>query len=253
MRKIFEASSQVVLNPPKKNTGLTHMLSDWWRDKHRVFLEDEQEPAQAQGVFRPKLCCTLNFCICSGRGRLAWDFHTNVAALLRPHFRAKKKVKPPGRFLLDDAALVLRLESSFSPDNVDMIDPFDPEPVDVQPAGAVWLHLSYINLTSFVFTVLPLTWAAEDQGRHTLLLKPDANFEVDALAWSKRVDFQYRWEMTLFEICANRPKSVHVCVSLSSLAACPLRSTWPYVPIDSRPYSHLHPCLQERHPGAGLR
>ncbi|CAE7439801.1 HIS7 [Symbiodinium sp. CCMP2592] len=192
------------MNPPRRQTGVMRFLTEWWSQQHQVVLHDESPKLPPlHGEFQTQLCCVLNFCVCSGRGQVALFFHKNLASLLRPHFVRRQKVTPPGRSALDDALLVMRFSSSYSSSDaasylLSLEDDAEPKPCP----GDVWYHLSYMNLTTFHCTLLPLRLATEGQSGpgYNLVLPPDAAFQSSVEQFSADIDFDFRWQVHFFTV-----------------------------------------------------
>ena len=198
------AISEVLMNPPRRQTGVMRFLTDWWSQQHQVVLHDESPKLPPlRGNFQTQLCCVLNFCVCSGRGQVALFFHKSLASLLRPNFVRRQKVTPPGRSALDDALLVLRFRSSYSSSDAASYLPSLEEDVEPKPCPAdVWYHLSYMNLTTFHCTLLPLHLATEGQcgPGYNLVLPPDAAFQSSVEQFSADIDFDFRWQVHFFTV-----------------------------------------------------
>ena len=194
----------------RAKTGVMKTLSKWWSKQREIFLHDAANAAAAPGVFKPKICSILNLCMCAGAGQQAWFFHQNVVALLRPILRAKKKIKPPARILVDEARLIVKLSSSYSSSLPDDFDPCDATSEPAKIPAALWFHISYINLTSYHFTVMPLR---EISNRGANLRVPDdVALSSDVAAWKTFIDFGFSLGDALL-----RDLLLQACINLSML------------------------------------
>ena len=206
---------QVLLHPPTPKSGLLSLLTHWWREQHTVFLQPGDEADRdASAGFKQQLCCTLSLCICSGTGQLAFWMHDNVKKLLRPLLRTKQKVKPPGRILVDEAKLVLKLTAAATASAAEAtVDPFAVEQYAEQPVD-LYFHLAYINLSTYHSTLLQLR-PVEPLGS-TLSVLPHPEFEMDTAAWAKHINFQWRWRLEFLVIQGSRHLVGISCMGSSS-------------------------------------
>ena len=195
------------MNPPRRQSGVMKFLTDWWSQQHQVILHDEspQLPDTAAN-YKTKLCSVLNFCVCSGMGKIALQFRKNLSALLRPCFVRRKKITPPARSMLDEARLVLRFRSSYGSDAAMYIQSLDDAAETKQCPADIWYHLSYLNLSTFQFTLLPLHLPARPQAAgpcYDLVVCPDASFQSSIQQFSADMDFDSRWQVDFFIISVS--------------------------------------------------
>jgi hypothetical protein len=196
--------------------GLKRKLEERWDQRHSMFLDSKvpkvvDTPSKR---FMQTQCQKLGICVCQGSGHEAFCLHQNLVALARPFFAVPKtrkpkgskvkvkNVKPQARRHLDKAYLVLSLTAARK-EPAEQVDDrnWGQLAVDLtRPAGepiSHWLHVSYVNCSSWHFSVLHLDEAnegkAREDGLHILKVQSPAKFTTSFEAFSEALDFDCTW------------------------------------------------------------
>ena len=136
-----------------------HLGNSW--EQGSLLIQEAAQPdisfseEQAASLHRTTQCFELGECLCSNSadqsGRHAVMFHEQLVKRLKLLCWSKKKEKSESRKLLESGFIVLALAKRVSS---------DVEGVEIMEDGSfaeqVYLHVSYVNYSSWKMTVLPL-------------------------------------------------------------------------------------------------
>ena len=224
-----------------ERSKMRSMLADKWDSMHNMYLHDEQ-PAlgEVPARLKPTPCCQMGLCVCSGAGLKAKLFHKNLVSFLRPAFtpkRQRRKRQHDGTYkpvpwtpaekeqqavlgshrkLLKEGFIVLRLEhqedskleAHFLHDSWARLasKALGQSNASSGHAQSIWLHLGYVNYTSWGMGLLQLV---EDHERlpcdrwHRLLVQ-DPYRASDCLAcFRAAVDFDLQWAAKVYHILSD--------------------------------------------------
>ncbi|CAE7693615.1 unnamed protein product [Symbiodinium sp. CCMP2592] len=187
--------------------GLNAMLDESWSNRCTLTRQSAAPALDVSGAFQPSVCCSLGFCVHAGKGLQAFAMHSKLSKLLRPFVQAvrqkrkvgeavqpsdskrKKPVHPEARKLLDRAMLIFRLQNG-DPDVgsfrygqplaeaeadsawASVADKILLDAGQAVPAASEthWLHVGYINHTTHVFSVTPMTLVDFNSSGHVVKL-----------------------------------------------------------------------------------
>ena len=188
--------------------GLNSMLDESWSNRCTLSKQSAAPALDVSGAFQPTVCCSLGFCVHAGKGLQAFAMHSKLSKLLRPFVQAvrqkrrkvgeamepseskrKKPVHPEARKLLDRAMLIFRLQNG-DPDVgsfrygqplaeveadsawASVADKILLDAGQAVPAASEthWLHVGYINHTTHVFSVTPMTLVDFNSSGHVVKL-----------------------------------------------------------------------------------
>jgi hypothetical protein len=208
-------------------------LEEAWKTQHSL-LRHATAPEllnQKKDSFRPGLCHSAGMCVCKGSGEQAHFFEKKLMMLLKRHIMAPRRKnkndpkpsKPRARVLVDKAFLVLKLSvaahtdadhdvpvngggaaaSSWEQLAADCLQAAGHGPVFVDTVDRVdhlWLHISYINFSSFKSSVLELHGQPSEDGCLVLKVAHEPVFATMLESLSKHMDFKSRWSASWYSI-----------------------------------------------------
>ena len=213
-------------------------LNNEWKKMRDIIFHDQQAPIRGVTVQR-SLCQKLGMCVCTGDkvGRKALLFHKGLVSFARPLFtpkRQRQKPLPDGRMVpvqmtpaqqeqqavlkgrravLDDGCLVFRLQHQSESAAVsearfvhtswsNLARRSLGQRADGSRPSTLWLHIGYVNLSTWEMAILPLCADGEpdSEGLQRLVVQSPYAAKDTVSFFSKAVDFDVSWSLQAFEI-----------------------------------------------------
>jgi hypothetical protein len=251
--KRFQAALAVNENDHGFRFGLSQKLERQWAKDHEMLNTNDTPPLQrCQDAFQPALCHRFGVCVCSGPGEQAYHFNRNLVFWLRRYTYARRKKKtdpkpkqPPARALLDKAFVVIKLSTRVGRDSnsdddlqsaADLADGWGELaiqclgnclPAEEETSHDVWLHFSYVNFSTFDFTVLQLHSVGEPSadGRQAVAVADEPVFGTAVEMFSKVIDFDKIWIASWYTIKSDDHLLTSVEMAPNSLQLLPMKES----------------------------
>ena len=226
--------------------GLLTQCDEAWKESHRLFYKSGRRTMDTGAAWKPSLCYALGCCVCSGAGKDSHHFHSNLVSLLKPYLRVPpqskaspqcggakpktraKAAKPEARTLLEKGFLVLRLQAdvalhqdenssdeaqedfwmTLAATKAQQQDQVGDKGMktEVPHSKDLWVHVGYVNFSSWHFSVLPLHGPVEDgHGKSVRISVPDpVSFELSVAFFANHIAFARAWKVSVYRFSTDR-------------------------------------------------
>lgn len=190
-----------------------------WEERHRVIAHRHQLPLQQPPAKRKTKCHIAGMCLCSCRGSWLHSLWKDIAAQLAKWCPPKSAL----RAALKHGELVVKLDS---------------EGID-----AVWLHAGWVNLSTWLCSLLPVYPSTNDVHRRTssdLQALEAKRGSTWSLMWCilADLDLERAWSLTLWQLQGGRsqvlPRLQPWCLQAHRVRTPTATATTPAAPATGR-------------------